>query len=211
LQENIITARYAVEDREKQQMGIREVAAALAVWCVSGAAMAAGYAEVWNPPEASRHVAKHAAKTRGAETQAGSKHVANTRHGARRLAPAVEAGRGSKSAGHAGVKKVAGKGRATHDAKVPAASRPRGKVMVMEQGGKRHAQLVRSKPGQGGVQHANLVVPRTARPQVAESAAKPAAPTPNTRAMTANVSGGQAGANTDPATASSGSLPPIIH
>ena len=36
-------------------MWVRAVATAVAVWCVSGAAMAAGYAEVWNPPEATGH------------------------------------------------------------------------------------------------------------------------------------------------------------
>ncbi|MEW9582709.1 hypothetical protein [Paraburkholderia sp. DGU8] len=188
-------------------MGIRVVAAALAVWCVSEAAMAAGYAEVWNPPEASRHVTKHAAKKPGVATKAESKHMASVRHGA----PAVEAARGSKLAAHGGVKKFAGKGGATQSAKALGSGRLQGKATLMAQGGKPHAQLIRSKPGQGGVEHANLVVPRTARPQVAAVAAKPAAPTANTRAITANVSGGQARANTDPATASSGSLPPIIH
>src|SRR6185437_11901383 len=116
-------------------MLVRAVAAALAVWCVSQAAMAAGYAEVWNPPEASRHVAKHAAKKPGVATKAESKHVANARHGAPRPAPAVEAARGSKLAAHGGVKKFAGKGGATQGAKALGSGRPQGKATLVAQGG----------------------------------------------------------------------------
>jgi hypothetical protein len=215
LQENIIPARYAVEDQEKPEMWIRVVAAALAVWCVSEAAMAAGYAEVWNPPEASGHVAKHAAKKPGPNVKAGSKseskQAANARHGAPRVASATGAGHGSKLAAHGGVKKVAAKGGATHGAKAPAAGKPKAKAAVMAQGGKPHTQLVRAKPGQGKVVHANLVQPRTARPQVAKVAARPAVSSTNASAMSANVGAGSADAATNPATASSGSLPPIIH
>ena len=72
-------------------MGVRAVAAgvAFAVWCVSGAAMAAGYAEVWNPPEASGHVTKPATKKTGpvkVKSTAGSKVAskAASKHGRRR-------------------------------------------------------------------------------------------------------------------------------
>ncbi|KAA1011634.1 hypothetical protein FVF58_14145 [Paraburkholderia panacisoli] len=197
-------------------MGIRVMAAALAVWCVSEAAMAAGYAEVWNPPEASGHVAKHATKKPGAGVKAGSKaaskHGANAGHGAPRMA-AAGAGHGSKLAAHGGVKKVAAKGGATRGAKAPAtANKPKAKAAVMAQTGKPHAQLVRSKPGQGKVVHADLAQSRAAHSHVTKVAAKPATVrSANASAMSANVSAGSADAATNPATASSGSLPPIIH
>ncbi|MFP3568978.1 hypothetical protein [Paraburkholderia sp. SIMBA_030] len=74
-------------------MWVRAVATAVAVWCVSGAAVAAGYAEVWNPPESTGHAAKHAKKTvdgsklkstAGAKTA--SKYAASGQHAARRVA-----------------------------------------------------------------------------------------------------------------------------
>jgi hypothetical protein len=111
------------------------------------------------------------------------------------------------------VKKVAAKSAATRGAKAPTtANKPKAKAAVMAQGGKPHAQLVRSKPGQGKVVHADLAQPRAAHPHVTKVAAKPAAvPSANAPAMSANVGAGSADAATNPATASSGSLPPIIH
>jgi hypothetical protein len=192
------------------------MAAALAVWCVSGAAMAAGYAEVWNPPEASGHLAKQVTKRLAtgvkARPKADSKHVTNAGHGVPRVASAAGAGHDNKLAAHGGVNKVAAKGAATHGAKAPAAGKPSTKAAVMAQGGgKPHAQLVRTRPGQGKVVHADLAQPRTARPHVTQVAARPAASSTNAPAMSANVGAGSAAAATNPATASSGSLPPIIH
>jgi hypothetical protein len=57
-----------IGNQERQQMFVRAVAvaAAVAVWCVCGVAVAAGqatYKETWNPPEASGHLVRHAKKT----------------------------------------------------------------------------------------------------------------------------------------------------
>jgi hypothetical protein len=212
LQENIIRARHKVEDQEKQEMGVRAVAAgaALAVWCVSGAAMAAGYAEVWNPPEASGHVTKPGKKVKssaGSKTasKAASKHVTAT------------TGHGYKSAAHASVKKVAAKGAAKSGISATHGGKTQSKATVMAQSKKPHAQFVQTQPSQGKVVHANLVVPaRQANPQTAKvaaktGAAKPAASHVNVPAPSANVQANPANATSNPATASSGSLPPILH
>ncbi|MFL9963112.1 hypothetical protein PQR02_18930 [Paraburkholderia sediminicola] len=194
-------------------MGIRWVAVALAAWCVSAAAMAAGYAEVWNPPEASGHVAKHATKKPGAGVKAGSEHGANAGYGAPRVASAAAAGHGSKLAAHGGVRKVAAKSGAAHGAKAPAtANKPKAKAAVMALTKKPHAQLVRTQSGQGKVGPADLTQPRATHPHVTKVAAKPAAVgSANAPAMSANVSAGSADAATNPATVSGGSLPPLIH
>ena len=189
-------------------MGVRAVAAgaALAVWCVSGAASAAGYAEVWNPPEASGHVASQT-KTKPAaakvKSDAGSHKASNavSKSAAKAVSKHVAAAttHGNKPAAHAGVNKLSAKG---------------------AQGKKPHAQLVQTKAGQGKVVRANLAVPaRQAHPQAAKVAAKtatakPAASHVNAPASSANssanVSANPANATSNPATASSGSLPPIL-
>lgn len=139
-------------------MWVRVIATAVAVWCVSGAAMAAGYTEVWNPPEASGHSAKHAKKTTRdakvkstAGAKAGSKHAAHDRHGAQRVASASKSGAGPSA--HGSVKKVA----------------------------------ARTGPAKPAVVH-------TSAP-----------------ARSAPIKAGPADATANPATASSGSLPPILH
>ncbi|CAB3801698.1 hypothetical protein LMG28614_05466 [Paraburkholderia ultramafica] len=218
-------------------MWVRAVAAALAMWCVSDAAMAAGYTEVWNPPEASGHAAKppknkqgaarvkaggglkagsKVASKAGSKAKAGSKHMASVQHAAPQVASAAGAGHGDKRAAHGSVKKVAAKGTAKSGARLPAAGKPKEKAVVTVQAGKSHAQLAQAKPGQGKVVHANLVQSRTAHPHVVKvaaknGAAKPAVSHMSAPAMSANVSAGPADAATNPATASSGSLPPIIH
>ncbi|MGP8435819.1 hypothetical protein ACT2FY_19885 [Paraburkholderia fungorum] len=205
-------------------MWVRAVATAVAVWCVSGAAMAAGYAEVWNPPEATGHAAKHAKKAAGAtkvKPVAGAKtgltHAASAQHGAQRAASA------SKSGVHGDVKKVASKN-VGHGGALKGAGKPKSKTAVIAQGKKPHAKIAQAKPGkpgQGRVMRANLIqghaapthaVKVTAKTGASASMSAPAkavngAPGP----AAANVTASPAGSNTNPATASSGSLPPILH
>ncbi|WP_176061052.1 hypothetical protein [Paraburkholderia sp. BCC1876] len=228
-------------------MWVRVVAAALAVWCVSGAAMAAGYAETWNPPEATGHAAKQAGKTKkvgkvkaSGGSKAGSKagakvassktasktasrHTASGQHGAQRVASASVTGKGGKPATRGAVKKVTarnGSAKGTVKALGTAGSKPRKpKAAVMAQGKKPHAQLVTAKSGQGKVTYANLVQGHATRPHAAKVAAKSAATKPavaqaNAPAQNANVSASpaaMAATSSNPATAGSGSLPPILH
>lgn len=197
-------------------MGVRAVAAgaALAVWCVSGAATAAGYAEVWNPPEASGHVTKPGKTVKpAAGSKAASK--AASKHVAPRVATAT--GHGSQPPAHASVNKVAAKGATKNGINATHAAKAGSKAAVMAQGKKPHAQLVQTKAEQGKVVHANLAVPaRQAHPQAVNvaaktSAAKPPASHADAPAPSANVSANPANATSNPATASSGSLPPILH
>lgn len=207
-------------------MWFRAVAAALAVWGVAGTAMAAGYTEVWNPPEASRHVvAKPGKKKPGAlkaKTGAGlktdAKHAARLPHKAARVASTV---------GRGGVKKAAGKGMkgGVRQAGVSAgaggagaAGKTKSKPVALAQARQPHTQPhtqpVHAKTGQGKVVTAALAHP--ARPHALGVAAKsgavkPAASHQALPVASANYSGNTADASTNPATASSGSLPPIIH
>ncbi|MFM0608278.1 hypothetical protein PQR05_27465 [Paraburkholderia sediminicola] len=215
-------------------MWVRAVATAVAVWCVSGAAMAAGYTEVWNPPESAGHTAKHARKTAGAPkvksaagAKAGSKHAANGQHGAQRVASASK--RGVKPAAHDSVKKVTAKNVA-HRGVVTGAGKPKSKAAVVVQGKKPHAQVAQAKSGQGRIMRANLVQGHAAHAHVVKVAAKTSAAKPavvhtnapagaakpavahtNAPAREANVTASPAGPTANSATASSGSLPPILH
>jgi len=177
-------------------MLVRAVAAALAVWCVSGAALAAGYAEVWNPPEASGHVARgHVTKVArkkpavvkaGAGAKGGSKagsgahakQMASVRHGASHS--------GALAAHGGGVKQVASNGRVKGGTKGGMRTAAAGKThthgTLSAQGAKprtqAHAQLVHAKPAQGKVTRANFAPGHTARPHVVKAAAKPAVARP---------------------------------
>lgn len=200
-------------------MWFRAVAAALAVWGVSGAAMAAGYTEVWNPPEASGHAAPKSAKKKPAavKANAGASLKADGKHApkkAARLASATRHG-GEKTAAHGSVKKVAAKGTkgGVKQAAV-IAGKPRPKTAVVAQSKKPHAQLVHAKAGQGKVVRADLthpVRPHAVGVAAKSAAAKPAASHSALPVASANFNSGSADASTNPATASSGSLPPIIH
>ena len=233
-------------------MWVRVAATALAVWCVSGAAVAAGYAETWNPPEATGHAAKQAGKTKpvgkvkasggsklgskagakAASSKSASKtasgHTASAQHGAQRVASgsASVPGKGGKPATHGAVKKVTarnGSAKGTAKALGTTGSKPgkssKPKAAVMAQGKKPHAQLVTARPAQGKVTHANLVQGHATHPHAAKVAAKSAATKPavaqaNVPAQNANVSASpapMAATSSNPATASSGSLPPILH
>lgn len=201
-------------------MWVRAVATAVAVWCVSGVAMAAGYTEVWNPPESAGHTAKHAGKTAGAArgksgagVKAVSRHAANGQHGAQRVASVSKSG--ARPVVHGSVKKVAA-GSVTHRGVVAGTGKPKSKAAVMAQGKKPGARVAQAKPGQGRIMRANLVQGHTAHAHVVKVAAKTGAAKPavvhtNTPANAANVPASPAAAAVNPATAGSGSLPPILH
>ncbi len=214
-------------------MRVRAVAAgaALAVWCMSGAAVAAGYAEVWNPPEETGHTTKQAGKKTGPATTGGTSAVgskgaskAAPQHmaGAGHAAPSVASAHGNKPSAHGSVKKVGASGITKSKTQAAGANKTQRQAAVMTQSKKPHAQVVQAKPGQGKVAQANLVPRRTAHPPAAKVAvksdvAKPAASGVNVPALSANpapstkVDANPANASSNPATASSGSLPPIIH
>ncbi|NUX56006.1 hypothetical protein [Paraburkholderia youngii] len=208
-------------------MRVRAVAAALAVWCVSEAALAAGYAEVWNPPEASGHVTRqaHARNQPGAAkvkvkaaTRSGVKPKADAhaqqatrvRHAVPHVASAG-AGHGGKLAAHGGGVKVA------------ASSQNRSHATVTARAAKHaqpHVQLAHAKPAPGKVVHADFAAAHTARLHVDKVGAKPAVSranpvrpavqtSPDTSANVSDIA--PMGSAPNPATASSGSLPPIIH
>ncbi|MGF6572286.1 hypothetical protein ABH945_004407 [Paraburkholderia sp. GAS333] len=199
-------------------MWFRAVAAALAVWAVSGAAMAAGYTEVWNPPEASGHAAPKSAKKKptAVKAKAGAS-LKGAGHAPRKAARGASATThiGEKTAARGNVKTVAAKG--TKGGVKPAAvsaGKARPKTAVVAQSKKPHAQLVHAKAGQGKVVRADLMHP--VRPHAVSVAAKSAAAKPVVShsalpVASANFNSGSADASTNPATASSGSLPPIIH
>ncbi|MBB5443222.1 MULTISPECIES: hypothetical protein [unclassified Paraburkholderia] len=212
-------------------MRVRVVAAALAVWCVSEVALAAGYAEVWNPPEASGHIASghvtrqaHARKKPeavkvkagakgGVKTQTGAhaRQTAGARHAATHVASAGAAHGGKLAAHGNGVKHLVAGGNVKDGVKVAASGQNRSHAIVDAQA---------AKPAQGKVVHADFAAAHTARPHVDKVAAKPAISRanpikPSVRTSpdaSANVSDiAPMGAVPNPATASSGSLPPIIH
>jgi hypothetical protein len=225
----------AVVDQEKQQMRVRAVAAALAVWCVSEVALAAGYAEVWNPPEASGHAAsgpvarqaparkkteavKVKAQTKGghrpksgkAKPSVHAKQMASVRHGAPHVASGG-ARHGGKLAAHGGgAKHLAASGKAKGGMNVAASGSTRTHAGVAAQGAK-HAQphaarLAHAKPAQDKVMRTVFA----AKP--AASHANPIKPAVQPSDGSANVGDiAPMGAVPNPATASSGSLPPIIH
>jgi hypothetical protein len=221
LQENIIPARYETENQEKREMWVRAVATVVAVWCVSSVAVAAGYSEVWNPPESSGHTARPAKKTTGAGkvkpgvgAKAGSKHTASGQHGVKRAVSAPKSG--VKPATHASVKKVAA-GKTGHHDVVKGAGKPKSKAVVVAHNKKPRAPLTQAKPGQGKITNASLVQGRTAPSHPArvaakpDRAAKPAADHTNAPTQAATVTAGAAGSTANPAMANSGSLPPILH
>jgi hypothetical protein len=197
-------------------MWVRAVAAALAVWCASGAAMAAGYTEMWNPPEASGHAgAKKHATVGKVGHKADAKHAAGVSHKATKVV--AGAGHGDKPVAHGGVKKVAVKG-AKGDRKQLSAAANKGKpkTAVLAQAKKPHTPSAHTKAGQHVIARADAGHP--AHPHAVHVAAKsgPATavashPNATTPVASANFGGGAADASTNPATASSGSLPPIIH
>ncbi|MGF6917713.1 hypothetical protein [Paraburkholderia sp. 40] len=224
-------------------MRVRGVAAALAVWCVSEVALAAGYAEVWNPPEAGGHIAgghvtqqAHARKKPeavkvkagakgGIKTKAGAhaRQTASARHAATHVASA-SAAHGGKLAAHGnGVKRLVAGGNVKGGTKVAASGPNRSHATVTAPTAKHaqpHVQLAHAKPAQGKVVHADFAAAHTARPHVDKVAAKPAIsranlikpPVRTSSDASANVSdSAPMGSVPNPATASSGSLPPIIH
>jgi hypothetical protein len=232
-----------VVDQEKQQMRVRAVAAALAVWCVSEVASAAGYSEVWNPPEASGHVtsghvtrqASARKKPAAVKTKAGAKggikaksgahptQMASVRHGAPHgAAGGAGHGGGTLAAHGGGVKHLATGGTVKGSTRVAASGQKPTHASVAAQGAKHaqpHVQLAHAKPAQGKVMRANFAAGHTARPHVDKVAAKPAVSRANPIRPAVQTSSGASanvgdiapmGSVPNPATASSGSVPPII-
>ncbi|MGF6607992.1 hypothetical protein OKW45_002892 [Paraburkholderia sp. WSM4175] len=215
-------------------MRVRVVAAALAVWCVSEVVLAAGYAEVWNPPEVSGHLASghvtrqaHARKKPEAvkvkagakggiktKTGAHARQTAGARHAATHVASAGVAHGGKLAAHGNGAKHLVGGGNVKDGVKVAASGQNRSHAIVDARAAK-HAQprvqLARAKPAQGKVVHADFAAAHTAKPAI--SRANPIKPPVRTSPdASANVSDiAPMGSVPNPATASSGSLPPIIH
>ena len=178
-------------------MRFRAVATAVAVWCASGAAMASGYSEVWNPPEAAPH-AKHGAAKAQAKTAA--KHVAS--------AGAAKSKTGVKHAASAGASK----------ASELASGKAKPKSAGVADAAKRPAQVVQTKSGHAKAIPANIAQGQSAHGGVVKvagaakgAAARPAPADHKTPALAANTAADQLGAAANPATARSGSLPPILH
>jgi hypothetical protein len=213
-----------------QQMWFRVAATAIAVWCVSGAAMAGGYTEVWNPPEASAH-GKHGAGTgqsvrdgKGASktaTKTGGKHAAPrsasgvASGSASASASAVGAGRAEKSSKHGGVKHVTATGVSKPS---DAAGGKAKKAAVVAQGTKARAHVVQTQPGQSKAMRADTVQNHAADAgpindagSRRSAAATSAAISPRSSAPVTNAGADQTAAAGNPATARSGSLPPILH
>jgi hypothetical protein len=187
-------------------MWFRAVATAVAVWCASGAAIAAGYTEVWNPPEASAH-GKHGAVS-GQSVQGGK--------GASKSAGAAAAGHSEKSGIHGGVKRVAATG--TPKASHTAQGKSKAKVAVAAPATKGRAQVAQTQPAQSKATHAATTQRHAAGDGAMSdngskrSAAKTSATiAPHASAPSPNTSANQTAATADPATARSGSLPPILH
>ncbi|MGN8111927.1 hypothetical protein ACTJLB_28430 [Paraburkholderia sp. 22098] len=185
-------------------MWVRAVATGIAVWCASGAAMAAGYTEVWNPPEASAH-GKHGALS-GQSVRGGK--------GATKSATA--AGHLEKSTDHGASKRVAATG--TTKASHTAQGKSKQKVAVAAPATKGRAQVAQMQPAQSKATHGATTQSHTAGDGAMSdngskrSAAKTSATiAPHASAPSPNTSANQTAATADPATARSGSLPPILH
>ncbi len=206
-------------------MWFRVAATAIAVWCVSGAATAGGYTEVWNPPEASAH-GKHGAVT-GQSVRDGkgaSKTVAKTggKHAATRTASgvasgsAVAAGRAEKSSKHGGVKHVTATG--VNKPSDAAGGKAKQKAAVVAQGTKARAHVAQTQPGQSKAMRADTVQNHAADAgpindagSRRSAAGTSAAISPRSSAPVTNAGADQTAAAANPATARSGSLPPILH
>lgn len=183
-------------------MRFRAVATAVAVWCASGAAMASGYSEVWNPPEAAAHGKHGAAKARA---KSAAKHVAS--------AGAAKSKTDVKHVASAGANKASGlasgKAKPKSAGVADAAKRPAQVVQTKSVHAKSvHAKAIHANIAQGQSAHGGVVkVAGTAK----GAAARPAPADHKTPALAANTSADQLDAVANPATARSGSLPPILH
>lgn len=183
-------------------MRFRAVATAVAAWCASGAAMASGYTEVWNPPEAAAHGKHRAAKGRA---KSAAKHVAS--------AGAAKSKTGVKHVASAGANKASGlasgKAKPKSAGVADAAKRPAQVVQTKSVHAKAiHAKAIHANIAQGQSAHGGVVkVAGTAKGSVA----RPAPADHKTPALAANTSADQLDAVANPATARSGSLPPILH
>ncbi len=198
-------------------MWFRAVATAIATWCIAGAAMANGYAEVWNPPEAGAHARHGAVKHQAqkppvnATTKSATKNAGRHAGYVAKANPAVRDGvRHGANGSVKGTAAVVGGQAKQNGARVERARKP-------------HAQIVRTKSGEARAVHADIArdhaVHRdalkgavTGKSQVRKPAtAKPGAAEPKPRMLSVSAGADRADAAADPATARSGSLPPILH
>jgi hypothetical protein len=162
-----------------------------------------------------------------AKAGAHAKQMASVRHGVPHVASG-DAGHGGKIAAHGGgVKHLATggtvKGGVKSGTRVAASGQNPTHASVSGRGAMHaqpHVQLARAKPAQGKVVRANFAAGHTARPHVDKVAAKPAISrgnpirpavhtSPDASANVGDIA--PMGSVPNPATASSGSLPPIIH
>lgn len=197
-------------------MWVRAAVAALAVWCASDVVIAAGYREVWNPPEtaghrtkpAARNAANHAQQARSGRKDAAlhtassprraahGAHPAHAAHIARGIPVAHAASlqtsghdHGGKAAAHGGVNKVPAGGTPTHGrTKGPTAGKPRTKPALIVHSGRGRWELAgAARAEHGGV---STEVHRS-RPQTMQVAAKSAGS--NATETLVSASGGAGG------------------
>ncbi|WMY11173.1 hypothetical protein [Paraburkholderia phenoliruptrix] len=195
-----------------QQMWFRAVATAMAVWCASGAAMANGYTEVWNPPQAGAHAGRGAAKGQGA-SGARTASKANTKIAAKHAAASAPAGRskGKEGVKHAATRPGHESAGAVHDAKqkraaVAHADKSHTEAAKTAHAGKSAAdssKAAHADAAQAGAAHGGAMT--------TGATAKGTATQPTPAVPAAPARADQADAAANPATARSGSLPPILH
>jgi hypothetical protein len=231
-----------IGNQERQQMFVRAVAAAaaVAVWCVCGVAVAAGqatYKETWNPPEAlghpvrhakkdveaSGHSAKHAKKTAEASGHP-AKHAKKTAEASKKHLVDGDADKQTVASAsnkrvkpvHGKVQKVAAKGAVKGTVKHTASAS--GKTEQPKLAHHAHAdraELARS--GTGSVHpHAVKIAANHDSVRPAHSAAAMSHDEPDHAATdaaappTATGAAPAGNADANPAIANSGSMPPIL-
>ena len=205
---------------------VATAAAALAVWCVSGAATAANYAEVWNPPEAAAHRAKVGTGTKSVSAKHASSKLKTKAHGKTPQKVAAVPRRGRPATAHGSVKKTsaesAGKGAikgaikgAVKGATAGAhagGSKSHGKAPLVVQTNKRDVRIASAKPPVQGSRHTtSLAKNPNAKSYTLQAATPSAARKPVATYAAATPRPATAGPGDSPATANSGSLPPILH
>jgi hypothetical protein len=157
-----------------------------------------------------------AAKSGGVQHRASNVHPVHPAHPAPRVAAAPGAG---KTGRHDQVKKVVGKGGAAVN---PHAVKTRAKAPLMVQGSQSHFRYAQAASTRGKPMSASVASGHATRSQPVSVTAKNNAPAAaQTRAPVATTASGNPAArsgaanpvmaDTNPATASSGSMPPILH
>ncbi|WP_144112835.1 hypothetical protein [Paraburkholderia sp. BCC1886] len=197
---------------------VATAAAALAVWCVSGAATAANYAEVWNPPEAAAHHAKAGTGKKSVSAKHASSKLKTRAHGKTPQKVAAVPGRGRQATAHGSVKKTsaesAGKGAVKGATAGDHAGRSKshGKAPLVVQTNKRDVRIAKAKaPVQGSRHTTSLAKNPNAKSYTLQAGTPSAAHKPLATYAAATSRPATAGPGDSPATANSGSLPPILH